>query len=86
VKEETNLEVASIREYLGHFDYPSGDGTKSRQFNFAVDVAAPEPVKLYEHDAYAWSSLTDKPPVTDAVTDVLATYRKLRTQSRPEVT
>jgi len=79
VKEETNLEVASIREYLGHFDYPSGSGKKSGQFNLAVDVAAPEPVELHEHDAYVWSSLADKPPVTDAVTDVLATYQKLRT-------
>ena len=60
-------------------------GTKSRQFNFAVDVAAPEPVELHEHDAYAWSSLTDKPPVTDAVKDILATYQGLRTESRPEI-
>lgn len=86
VKEETNLEVASIQEYLGHFDYPSSSGAKSRQFNFAVDVTAPEPVELHEHDAYAWSSLTDKPPVTDAVKGVLATYRKLRTESLPEIT
>jgi 8-oxo-dGTP diphosphatase len=86
VREETNLEVARIQEYLGHFDYLSGSGTKSRQFNFAVDVAAPEPVKLQEHGAYTWSSLTDRPPVTDAVTDVLATYRKLRTEFRPEIT
>jgi 8-oxo-dGTP diphosphatase len=63
--------VTDIREYLESFDYVSGSGKKSRQFNFAVDVAAPEPVKLTEHDTYAWSPVTDGMPVTDAVRPVL---------------
>lgn len=76
VKEETGLDVAGISDYLGHFDYMSGSGKTSRQFNFAVDVSAPEPVKLEEHDSYQWTPLTEEPPVTDAVKGVLAKYRE----------
>jgi 8-oxo-dGTP diphosphatase len=76
VQEESALTVTDIRDYLGHFDYVSGSGKHSRQFNFAVDVAAAEPVQLQEHDDYLWAKLHDKPPVTDAVKDVLTTYRK----------
>jgi 8-oxo-dGTP diphosphatase len=77
VKEESGLDVAVIRDYLGSFDYTSGSGKKSRQFNFAVDVTSPEPVELQEHDAYTWTPLTEEPPVTDAVKDVLSKYRDL---------
>ncbi|WP_194817953.1 NUDIX hydrolase [Nocardia sp. XZ_19_385] len=75
VKEETGLKIAGIRKYLGEFDYQSGSGKKSRQFNFTVDVVDPEPVELTEHDAYTWTSLAEEPPVTDAVKDVLEKYR-----------
>src|SRR5579875_828131 len=78
VKEETGLDVSAIRDYLGSFDYLSGSGKKSRQFNFAVDVAAPEPVELTEHDSYLWADLSEEPPVTDAVKGVLNKYRELR--------
>jgi 8-oxo-dGTP diphosphatase len=78
VEEETGLKMSSIRDYLGHFDYMSGSGKKSRQFNFAVNVAAPEPVGLTEHDAYLWVSLTDEPPVTDAVKGIWEKYREVR--------
>jgi 8-oxo-dGTP diphosphatase len=70
--------VANLCEYLGHFDYTSGSGKKSRQFNFAVDVAVYGPIELQEHDAYLWLSLSEEPPVTDAIKDVLARYRELR--------
>jgi 8-oxo-dGTP diphosphatase len=77
VKEESGLDVATTRDYLGSFDYTSGSGKKSRQFNFAVDVTSPEPVELQEHDAYTWTPLTEELPVTDAVKDVLSKYREL---------
>jgi len=77
VKEESGLDVARIRDYLGSFDYTSGSGKKNRQFNFAVDVTAPEPIELQEHDAYTWTALTEEPPVTDAVKGVLSKYREL---------
>ncbi|MGW4848517.1 NUDIX hydrolase [Nocardia brasiliensis] len=75
VKEETGLDVTNIRKYLGEFDYQSGSGKKSRQFNFTVDVIDPEPVELTEHDAYTWTSLVEEPPVTDAVKEVLHRHR-----------
>lgn len=78
VKEETGLDVAAMRHYIGSFDYASGSGKKSRQLNFAVEVAAPEPVELQEHDGYNWVPLTDDPPVTDAVREVLGRYRELQ--------
>ncbi|MBX7266625.1 NUDIX domain-containing protein [Micromonospora sp. Llam7] len=77
VREESGLDVAAIRDYLGSFDYTSGSGKKSRQFNFAVDVASREPIELQEHDAYTWTPLTEELPVTDAVKDVLSRYREL---------
>jgi 8-oxo-dGTP diphosphatase len=74
VTEETGLRVKNIGEYLGSFDYESGSGKPSRQFNFVVNVAAAEPVTLTEDDAYTWTDVTDELPVTDAVKDVLAKY------------
>ncbi|WP_216899654.1 NUDIX hydrolase [Nocardia alni] len=77
VQEETGLGVIAADTYLGSFDYQSGSGKKSRQFNFAVDVQSPEPVELQEHDAYTWTALTEETPVTDAVRQVLTTYQGL---------
>lgn len=77
VKEETGLDVSALRVYLGSFDYLSGSGRKSRQFNFAVDVTTCGPIELREHDAYHWAALTEQPPVTDAVRNILDTYREL---------
>lgn len=76
VKEETGLDVSRIFDYLGFFDYTSGSGKKSRQFNFAVDVITPELITLQEHDAYQWMPSVQEPPVTDAVKEVLAKYRE----------
>jgi len=81
VKEESDLDVAAIGDYLGSFDYTSGSDKKSRQFNFAVDVASPGPVELQEHGAYAWTALTEEQPVTEAVKEVLSKYRELRENS-----
>ncbi|MFI6958509.1 NUDIX domain-containing protein [Nocardia vinacea] len=77
IKEETGLDVTAIRNYLGDFDYQSGSGKKSRQFNFTVEVASTDTVQLTEHDAYTWTSLAEEPPVTDAVKQVLARYREI---------
>nr|WP_240521752.1 NUDIX domain-containing protein [Amycolatopsis vastitatis] len=74
VKEETGLDVSTIQHYLGSFDYTSGSGKPSRQFNFAVDVARAKPVVLQEHDVYQWARLDGELPVTDAVKTVLKAY------------
>jgi 8-oxo-dGTP diphosphatase len=75
VEEETGLQVTVATAYLGSFDYTSGSGKKSRQFNFVVVVDAPEPVVLQEHDEYRWAPIDDELPVTDAVRAVFETYR-----------
>ena len=75
VKEETGLDVTSVGAYLGSFDYASGSGKKTRQFNFTVQVAATEPVVLTEHDEYRWAPLGAESPVTDAVKQIIARYR-----------
>lgn len=77
VGEETGLVVTGIVAYLGSFDYTSGSGKKSRQFNFAVSVEKSEPVLLTEHDSYLWASLDEQPPVTDAVKEIVQAYRGL---------
>ena len=76
VKEETGLDVTSITNYLGNFDYTSGSGKKTRQLNFTVHVLTHGPVVLTEHDQYRWTPLAEEPPVTDAVKDVLTRYRE----------
>jgi len=76
VKEETGLDVSEIGSYLGSFDYTSGSGKKSRQFNFVLSVAANEPVVLQEHDEFTWASLAADLPVTDVVKQVFAAYRQ----------
>lgn len=54
VKEETSFNVKNVNKYLGHFDYISEKGKKSRQFNFDVDVFDSSNIKLTEHDDYKW--------------------------------
>jgi 8-oxo-dGTP diphosphatase len=76
VKEESGLDIEEITRYLGSFDYTSGSGKKTRQFNFAVTVTTTEPVILQEHDEYRWTPIADEPPVTDAVKQILARYRE----------
>lgn len=78
VEEETGLQVTVATAYLGSFDYLSGSGKKSRQFNFVVAVDAPEPVVLQEHDEFQWAPIEDELPVTDAVKKVLEAYRELQ--------
>jgi 8-oxo-dGTP diphosphatase len=78
VEEETGLIVAVATAYLGSFDYLSGSGKKSRQFNFVVAVEATEPVVLQEHDEYRWVPIEEDLPVTDAVKAVLSEYQEQR--------
>jgi 8-oxo-dGTP diphosphatase len=77
VKEETGLDLAKVAAYLGHFDYTSGSGKPSRQFNFAITTSATEPVILTEHDDAQWRPATDDLPVTEAVTRVLKDFTTL---------
>ena len=55
VFEETGLRMAGRPSYLGYFDYRSGGGRATRQFNFLTPVAAPCNIRLTEHDEYLWA-------------------------------
>ncbi|MFB9388773.1 NUDIX hydrolase [Streptomyces coeruleoprunus] len=79
VAEETGLTVASIGDYLGHFDYHSGSGRSTRQFNFTATVTENEgTVKLTEHDARIWADKDQQAQVSSAIQAVLATCHRSR--------
>ncbi len=59
IKEETNLDVENICGYIDFFDYLSGSGKKSRQYNFWVKTKLGGNVELTEHDQFKWLSLKD---------------------------
>jgi 8-oxo-dGTP diphosphatase len=76
VEEETGMNISKISQYIGHFDYESKSGKKTRQFNFAVNVSPFLEIKLTEHDSYIWSKREElyKYQVTDSVKNVLDVY------------
>ncbi|MFC9266220.1 NUDIX hydrolase [Streptomyces zhihengii] len=77
VAEETGLTVTTIETYLGHFDYLSKSGKKTRQFNFTAHVThESDTVKPTEHDAHLWADRTEQEQVSSAVRSVLATWRE----------
>ncbi|WP_116210024.1 NUDIX hydrolase [Streptomyces olivoreticuli] len=74
VAEETGLTVTAVGGYLGHFDYRSGSGRATRQFDFAA-TAVGETVELTEHDAHLWADRTQQGQVSSAVQAVLGAWR-----------
>jgi len=61
VKEESNLTVTEINQYIGHFDYQSRSGISTRQLNFVVSINPDDKVMLNpeEHEGYSWISATE---------------------------
>lgn len=58
--EETALSLHSVLDYMFSFDYFSSSGTRSRQFNFLVDVAKSAiKVDESEHQGYRWINRDD---------------------------
>ncbi|MFI9719193.1 NUDIX hydrolase [Streptomyces sp. NPDC052396] len=74
VVEETGLTVTAVGAYLGHFDYRSGSGRATRQFNFAATTTG-ETVTLTEHDTHLWADRIQQNRVSSAVQAVLDTWR-----------
>jgi len=74
--EETGLKGKNIRAYLGHFDYLSGSGKPTRQFNFIVTIDPPFTITLQEHSDHAWvrRETTAQYQVTDSVKQVLESF------------
>ena len=61
VAEETGLTIDSIVAYIGSFDYVSGSGKKTRQFNFLVDVVPGEVrVEPSEHRTHFFVGVSDE--------------------------
>ncbi|WP_455353532.1 NUDIX hydrolase [Streptomyces sp. SYSU K217416] len=83
VAEETGITVTAVGDYLGHFDYLSKSGKRTRQFNFTATTVNRETVKLTEHDAHLWADHTGQENVSSAVRNVLATWRE-RTRETSE--
>lgn len=77
VVEETGLSVEAVGDHLGHFDYRSGSGRATRQFNFSVAVTDGT-VRLTEHDAHIWADIDQQNRVSGAVQAVLATWHSNR--------
>ncbi|MFC4516307.1 NUDIX domain-containing protein [Streptomyces ehimensis] len=73
VAEETGLTVTTVGDYLGHFDYRSGSGRATRQFNFTA-TATGETITLTEHDAHLWADPTQRNQVSSAVQTILETW------------
>ena len=60
VVEETGLTVISVDAYIGHFDYRSGSGKKTRQLNFSITTKGEVQVNPEEHDQFIWISPTNE--------------------------
>lgn len=75
IKEETGLRVKDITDYLGHFDYHSKKGVKTRQFNFVV-ITNNAKVILSEHDAYSLvtKEQVDRSNATQEVKETIKAY------------
>ena len=73
VLEETGLQVAAVDDYLGFFNYVSGSGRTTRQFNFLISVCEFRYISLSEHDAFIWAESPDLPRlrISEAVRQVL---------------
>ncbi|MGW1427120.1 NUDIX hydrolase [Streptomyces sp. NPDC002431] len=77
VAEETGLAVTGIGAYLGHFDYLSGSGRKTRQFNFVTATTQEsDTIVLTEHDAHLWADRAEQERVSGAVRSLLAVWRE----------
>ena len=77
VREETGLRIKTILDYLGSFDYQSGSGKPTRQFNFSAEPFLGK-LKLSptEHDMYQWIGLQeiDRVNISDSVATLLRAF------------
>ncbi|RBL84672.1 DNA mismatch repair protein MutT, partial [Streptomyces cavourensis] len=60
-----------VTGHAGSFDYASGSGRRTRQFTFAVTVAATSPVTLTEHDDCTWADRDNELPAVSDETRAL---------------
>ncbi len=75
IKEETGLDIKYIGQFINTFDYLSGSGKKSRQFNFEVKTVSTDNILLTEHDEYRWMNydeIEQENNITDEVKYAIA--------------
>ncbi len=79
VLEETGLIVKEVLSILPHFNYLSGNGKKTRQFNFLIEVTDAQKIALTEHERYAWIGKNElsKYNITDKVKRILAAIERV---------
>jgi 8-oxo-dGTP diphosphatase len=90
VLEETGLQVSETSGYLGFFDYISGSGKNTRQFNFLVQCDLSVGIKLdpSEHEGYAWimKSELNRYNITPQTQDIIkSAFETLEPQPQPEL-
>ena len=81
VQEETGLSITTVLAYLGSFDYMSGSGKNTRQFNFLVETSLGE-VRLEstEHQAYYLVAPSDEAFITLNISDATKVVIKTASQ------
>ncbi len=74
IKEETGLKISKILKFISNFDYISGSGKKTRQFNFLIETDLSNVKLSDEHEDFVWADKTELSNfnVTDSVKEVLA--------------
>lgn len=78
VDEETGYRIERITDYLGSFDYTTRSGTRHRQHTWSVQVVPAGDIRLTEHDAYAWISAGDEPPLSGELAAILDAHFRTR--------
>ena len=75
VKEETNLDIHSVVNFIDSFDYESKSGKRTRQFNYLIDVKNGN-IQLTEHVAFKWvlPEMMNKYNITDSVQNTIMNY------------
>ena len=76
IKEETNCDMQRILYYIDSFDYKSGSGKNTRQYNFAIMVKGTDNIILTEHDAYSWETVEEIINNTKITAEVKKTIKK----------
>ncbi|MFF5468614.1 NUDIX hydrolase [Streptomyces achromogenes] len=75
VAEETGPTVTEAGIHLGHCDYRSGSGRRTRRYDFTASATG-WTVTLGEHDAHMWADNGRQTQVSGALQAVLGTWRQ----------
>lgn len=76
VEEETGLAIKEVEGFINSFDYESGSGALTRQFNFKVSLTVDRDLALSEHEGYCWAGLADLDglPMTESTRGTVKKY------------